>query len=310
MGKTIKVAAPGSVANVGVGFDMLGFAVDGLGDYLTIQEHSLEGLLIESIKGHKNTIPKDPHKNTAGVAILEMCSFLGVKPNYQITIEKRSPVGSGLGSSASSAVAAVFALNEILDSPFKEKHQLLPFAIQGEAMASGAIHADNVAPSLLGGLIAIRSLYPLDWITIPMLVEFQIVLICPHLEILTKSARNLIPKMIPLDDVTRQMGNLSALIIGMVEGNLPLLKRSFTDYLAVPYRSHLIPGYEEVCEAALSLGAIGCSIAGSGPSIFALIPGFQDSKRIAEGMKSAFHKQGLESDIFLTSINKSGAILV
>jgi len=308
MGKTIEVLSPGSVANVGCGFDMMGFAVNGLGDHLVLTENHTDTLVIKPIKGYANSIPLDPEKNTAGVALMAMCKTLNISPGFNMEIEKKSPVGSGLGSSASSTTAAVFALNELLGRPFSSKMDLLPFALKGESLASGSYHADNVAPSLLGGFLAIRSLDPVDLIEIPIPQGLKVVLIHPHLEVLTKTARSLIPKTVPLKEVTAQMGNLAAFIMGMVNGDNALLKRSFVDYLAVPYRAHLIPGFYEVKKAAEDQGAIGCSISGSGPTVFALLDKNQDSNKIAEAMVNEFKKIGIGTDCFFSEFNRDGVV--
>jgi homoserine kinase len=235
---------------------------------------------------------------------------LGIEPGFDLEIEKLSPVGSGLGSSASSTTAAVFALNEILGRPYSSKMDLLNFALKGESLASGSYHADNVAPSLLGGFIAIRSLDPVDLIPIPVPDTFKVILIHPHLEVLTKTARALIPQMIPLNKVTAQMGNLAGFIMGMVSSNTELLKRSFTDYLAVPFRAHLIPAYYEVENIALEMGALGCSISGSGPTVFALLDQTGDSEKIAAAMIAEFSRNGINTDCFYSGFNREGAILI
>lgn len=309
MVRSVTVVAPGSVANVGCGFDMMGFAVEGLGDRFTLRENNLGSLRIAPIKGMKNEISCDPAKNTAGVAILEMCQHLKINPGFDVEIEKLSPVGSGLGSSASSTTAAVFALNEILGRPFHNKLDLLPFALKGESLASGSFHADNVAPSLLGGFIAVRSLDPVDLINIPVPATFRVVLIHPHLEVLTKAARGLVPQMVPLTKVTGQMGNLAAFIMGMVNEDVELLKRTFVDYLAEPYRAHLIPGYYAVKHVAMEMGAIGCSISGSGPSVFAIIDSDLDPYQLTVAMQAEFQKVGVQSDRYYSPFNRLGVEL-
>ncbi len=309
MGKTITVLAPGSVANVGSGYDMMGFAVDGLGDRLGLEENHSGKLRIFPSTGFSKEIPTDPAKNTAGVAILEMCQDLHINPGFDIHIEKLSPVGSGLGASAASATGAVFALNELLGKPYAHKEALLPFALKGEAVASGSYHADNVAPSLLGGLLAIRSLDPIEVMSIPIPASFRVILVHPHVEVLTKMARKLVPDTIPIGKVTKQMGNLAAFIVGMVNVDRKLLKNSFFDYLAVPYRAPLIPGFYEVQNIAIELGAIGCSISGSGPTVFAIIESEKDYRIMAEAMKTTFLQFGIESDAFFSGFNTSGVIL-
>jgi homoserine kinase len=310
MGETITVLSPGSVANVGCGFDMMGFALNGMGDRFTLGKNPSGKLRIQSISGFSNQISLDPEKNTAGVALLSMCKFLGIDPGFSIDIEKMSPVGSGLGSSASSTTAAVFALNEFLGCPIKEKKDLMPFALQGESLASGCFHADNVAPSLLGGFLVISSLKPLRLISIPIPADLEVILIHPHLEILTKMARGLVPQTVPLTKVTQQMGYLATFIMGMVNSDQNLIRESIEDLLAEPYRAHLIPGYYEVKKKALEMGAVGCSISGSGPTLFALVDKNIDRGKILLAMKQEFKKFGVESDTYLPGFNFTGVVAV
>jgi homoserine kinase len=310
MGETINVFAPATVANVGCGFDILGFAVEKLGDRLSIKKNMNGKLLIDRISGYANTISTDPKKNTAGVAILEMCKVLEISPGFTIQIEKLSPIGSGLGSSASSATAAVFALNILLGNPFPNRMDLLPFALAGEATSSGSFHADNVTPSLLGGFLAILSVKPLQVIQIPIPKGLKIILIHPYLEVLTKEARALIPKMVPLEKVTHQMENLIGFIMGMVNQDYSLMNKSFFDHLAVPFRAPLIPGFYEVQKAALDHGAIVCSISGSGPTVFALTSAENNFEKISSAMKSEFLRFGVESECFYSGFNMEGAIQI
>ena len=216
------------------------------------------------------------------------------------------PLGSGLGSSAASAVAGVFAANKLLQNVLS-KEQLLPFAMEGERIACGAAHADNVAPCMLGGIVLIRTHNPLDIVTLPCPEKLFITVVHPHVELLTKDARAVLKKKISLKDGIQQWANTASFVAALYEKNYPLIGRSVQDLVAEPYRADLIPKFYKVKEAALANGAIACSISGSGPSIFALSEGKKSCERIAAAMSKAFATAKIASDIYSSSINKSGA---
>ena len=306
MVRSVEVFAPATVANVGAGFDMMGFAVDGLGDRLVLRTNDSDKITISLITGDQGKISRVPEENTAGVALLDFMNHLDIRQGLDLEIHKSSPIGSGLGSSASSAVAAVFGLNELLGNPVKARCGLIPFALQGEKLASGGIHADNIAPSMLGGLLIIRSVEPLDLVPVPVPVQLCAVLIHPELQILTKEARNLVPKMVPLHDTISQMASVAGFIMAMVNNDMNLLSRSFHDLLAEPYRAPLIRGYAAVKKAALDEGAIGCSISGSGPTVFAFAADLEKAALVGAAMVSAFASAGVAARAFLSPINQTG----
>ncbi len=298
--------SPATVANVGSGFDMMGFAVDGLGDRMILRTNHSESVTISLITGDGGKISRLADNNTAGVAILHFMKYLEIRKGVDLEIHKLSPVGSGLGSSASSAAAAVYGLNELLGRPVLNPSELIPFALEGEKLASGGIHADNIAPAMLGGMLVVRSVEPLDLVQIPVPLTLRTVLIHPDLQILTKTARNLIPLSVSLHDTVAQMANVAGFIMGMVKNDMALLGRSFDDLLAEPYRAPLIKGYAQVKKAALDQGAIGCSISGSGPTVFAFASSDEDAKRIAAAMVAAFLKNGVSSTSYISGINHRG----
>lgn len=306
MVSSVEVFSPATVANVGSGFDIMGFAVDGLGDRMVLRTNHSESITISMITGDGGKISRLAENNTAGVALLHFMEHLGIRQGVDLEIHKLSPVGSGLGSSASSAAAAVFGLNQLLGNPVADICGLIPFALEGEKLASGGIHADNIAPAMLGGLLVIRSVEPLDIIRLPVPAALRTVLIHPDLEILTKAARNLIPLSVPLHDTIAQMANVAGFIMGMVNNDMDLLGRSFDDLLAEPYRAPLIKGYARVKQVALDLGAIGCSISGSGPTVFAFASSDEDARRIASGMVAAFLENGVNATSYISGINHRG----
>ncbi|MEO1258260.1 MAG: homoserine kinase [Bacteroidota bacterium] len=304
----IKVYAPASVGNAAVGFDALGFAIEKPGDEIIARISDKPGLRITKITGAKGKLPYEVEKNTAGLAALRLLQHLGEeKMGIEMELHKKLPIGSGLGSSAASAVAGAFAINELLKRPL-EKRDLLPFALQGEALASGGIHADNVAPCLLGGMILTRQNVPLDVVRVPVPRGLYAAVINPAVEVLTKDARNILSDTVPLKKMIQQNANLGAFIIGMFNTDIELIGRSLQDVVIEPQRAQLIPHFYEVKEAALSAGALGCSISGAGPSIFTLNANSLIAEKVGEAMQKVFNGHKIESQLYISKINTEGAI--
>ena len=305
----VKVFAPASVANVACGFDILGFALDKPGDEIIARPSDRKGLRITRITGDQNRLPYDLNHNTAGYAALKLLEHLG-EASYGVDLEihKKMPFGSGLGSSAASAAGAVMAVNELLGRPLTKK-ELLPFAVLGEQVADGAYHADNVAPSLLGGLLLIRDNTTLDFYRIHVPVGLLAVVVYPHIEILTKEARDIINKQVTLEAHIKQAGNLAGLVLGMMQSNFDLIGKSLVDNIIEPQRAPLIPHFSEVKEAALVSGALGCSISGAGPSIFALFSNTLQAQNASRKMQEVFSNHQVTSDVFISPINQEGTIL-
>jgi len=309
MVSTVRVHAPASVANVGCGFDMMGFAVDGLGDNMILRSNTSEKITISRITGDQGKISQDPMENCAGVAIKRMLESLGEARGVDLEIHKLTPVGSGLGSSASSTTAAVVGLNELLGRPFSRREDLIPFALEGERLASGGLHADNVAPCLLGGMLVIRSIEPLDLVPIPVPPWLLTVLVHPALEVLTKDARAMLRTEIPMADTIAQMANVAAFVMSMVNQDTDLMKRSFEDRIAEPYRAALIPGYYEVKAAALANGAIACSISGSGPTVFAFVNNPETAYVVSRAMQNAFASIDVCSRSVISAVCLKGTLV-
>lgn len=306
MNKEIKVFAPASVTNVGPGFDIMGFALEQPGDELHLRFCEKPGITIAKITGDGGKLPLDPAKNTAGASLISLAKHLKVDRGIEIEIHKKMGIGSGLGSSAASAVASVFALNEIMGKPLSHP-QLLYHALEGERLTSGGTpHADNVSACLFGGFIIVRSLAPLDVINIPTPEKLYCTVIFPHVEISTAEARKVLPKQIPLQDAVAQWGNIAALVAGLSQSNTDIIKRSLKDIICEPVRSKLIPGYDGIKTAALEGGAIGASISGSGPSVFAFSLSEDNAKVIGEGMKKVVSSFDIDSDIYISKINHIG----
>jgi homoserine kinase len=306
MKKQIKVFAPASVTNVSCGFDIMGFAIDWPGDELHLKITGKPGIKINKITGDNGKLTLDIEKNTAGVSLLSLVDHLNFTKGIEIEIHKKMALGSGLGSSAASAVASVFALNELLGRPLT-KQQLLPFALEGEKLTCGGTpHADNVSASLFGGFIIVRSIDPLDVINIDVPSGLFCTIVHPDIEIHTADTRKVLKKQILLSDAVQQWGNVAGLVAGLIKKDYQLIGRSLHDVIIEPIRSILIPGFDEAKKAAISGGALGCSISGSGPSIFA----FSTSKKIAEkvgkNMQIVLSEINIESDLYISKINQQG----
>jgi homoserine kinase len=308
MNTGIKVFAPASVANVACGFDTIGFALEKPGDDIIVRLADKPGLRITKITGAQGKLPYETELNTAGFAAMKLLEHLGEQDRgIEMEIHKKMPFGSGLGSSAASAVAGVMAVNEILKRPL-DKRALLPFAAMGEQLASGSLHVDNVAPSLIGGFIFIRENASFDVHRLPVPPGLYASVVHPKVNIMTKDARNILSDKINFKDAITQGGNLGGLIIGLYNGDLDLIQRSLKDVIVEPQRAKLIPHFFEVQEAALNAGALGCSISGAGPSIFALSANSLIAENVGEAMKKVFHNAKIDHTLYLSKINQEGAI--
>lgn len=307
--KNIRVFAPATVANVACGFDSLGFAINQPGDIVEASLRDEPGVSILDITGDDGRLPHEASKNTAGVAVIALLEHLGTKKGIDIMLHKRMPLGSGLGSSAASSVAALFATNLLLHEPLK-RGELLPFAMQAEAMACGSPHADNVAPGLLGGFVLIRSYHPLDVVTVDYPENLYCTVLHPHIELRTEDSRKILRKHIKLEDAVIQWSNLAGLIAGLSRADFPLISRSLNDIIFEPVRSLLIPGFDRVKASALESGALGCSISGSGPSVFALSTSVEEAREVGLAMKNSFSELQLDSDIYVSPVNGKGPIIL
>lgn len=308
MNTEIKVFAPASVANIAVGYDILGFALERPGDEIIARFSDKPGLRITKITGDQGKLPTAPEKNTAGFAAQRLLDHLGESQRgIELEIHKKMPFGSGLGSSAASAVAGVMAVNELLNCPL-DKSALLPFAVEGEQIADGAYHADNVAPSLIGGITLIRSNAELDVHRLNVPRGTYATVIYPHVEVLTKQARGILSKQVSLEQHIQQSGNLAGFIVGLFNSDFPLIQRSLQDLIIEPQRAQLIPHFYKVKEAALNAGALGCSISGAGPSIFALSQSSLIAEQVGQAMQSIFTDHNIENQLFISKINQEGAI--
>ena len=309
--KSVTAFAPASVANVGCGYDIMGYAVDGIGDKVTISlnpDADNSKVILTGEYGHLT--PTERIKNTAGVAVEAFLSAIGKSGiSLEITLEKNMPLGSGMGSSASSSAAAVFAINYLLENPLSTI-ELIPFAMEGERIACGTAHADNVAPALLGGFTLIRSYKPLDIISVKCPDDLYSAIVHPQIILNTSDARRVLKKEVSYENAIIQSANTAGFMVALIKGDYELMKRSMSDLLAEPYRMQLIPGFDAIKNAAMDAGAIGCGISGSGPSVFALCKGENTAKQVAQIIQEGFTKIGLHNEGYVSKANAEGTRIV
>ncbi|WP_422361823.1 homoserine kinase [Reichenbachiella sp.] len=299
----IKIFSPATVANVGCGYDVLGFALDGVGEEMEVSKRDDGKLVIEEIIGFD--LPKDPTVNTATVAAQALLDAAGSKQGFSVTIKKTINPGSGMGTSASSSAGGVFAVNELLGKPFSAA-QLVEFAMEGEKAVSKKAHADNVAPNLLGGFTLVRSYDPLDILELPVPEELFVTVVHPQVEVKTTDAKKILKKQVDLSTAVQQWGNVGGLVSGLYESDYELIGRSMVDVIVEPIRKILIPLYDEVKSQVLKEGALGCSIAGSGPSIFAFSKGEETALKIKNIMQTKYDEVGILAYTYMSAIGKKG----
>jgi len=299
----IKIFSPATVANVSCGFDALGLALNTVGDEMVLKKTNNKGVTISAIEGANLTY--NIKKNAASLVALAMLNTVNADFGIDIALYKKVKPGSGLGSSASSAAGAAYAVNELLGKPFS-KLELTEFARMGEEIACGSPIADNVAAVIYGGFILVKSYHPLEIIKLPVPKELWITVIHPQIEVKTEDARNVLRQEVPIADAVKQSANLAGLISGLYTGDYELISRSLEDVIAEPYRKSLIPLFDEVKTASLQKGALGVGISGSGPSIFALCKGEQIANEVALAMKEVYQKSSIDFHVYTSEINKQG----
>jgi len=299
----IKIFCPATIANLSCGFDVLGLCLETAGDEMIIRKSIVKGVRITKIVGAD--LPLETEKNVAGVAALAMLEKVATDFGFEIEIYKNIKAGSGIGSSAASSAGAVFGINELLGRPFTRK-ELVLFAMQGEKLASGNAHADNVAPALLGGFTLVRSTNPLDIIKIESPPELYATVVHPQIELKTSDARSVLKQNVSLKSAITQWGNVGGLIAGLYTKDYELIGRSLHDEIIEPVRSVLIPGFDLIKKAALENGALGSGISGSGPSIFALSKGKEIAEKIGLAMSEVYKKMNLPYEIHVSKVNNEG----
>lgn len=301
--KEIKLFSPATVANVSCGFDVLGFCLDPIGDEMIIRKVTTPGIRITKIEGQD--LPLQTKENVAGVAAEALLAECNTSAGFEIEIYKHINPGSGIGSSAASSAGAVYGINELLGKPFSAK-ELIRFAMEGEKLASGAAHADNVSPALLGGFTMVRCNRMVDVIALPSPPDLYATIIHPKIELRTADSRSVLKKNIELSKAIEQWGNLAALVSGLYTNDYDLISRSLVDVIIEPERSVLIPHFDQIKQAALSAGALGSGISGSGPSIYALSKGNATAEKVKIAMEEVFTPLNIRYDTYVSKINTQG----
>ena len=299
---TITVHAPGTVANLVCGFDVLGLALDRPCDQMQVTLIDEPRIIIKSRDGFP--LPTDPAQNTAGAPLLAMQEELGRPIGFEVIIDKHIKPGSGIGSSAASAAGSVVAANHLLGNIYS-RADLVRFAMFGEKVASGVKHADNVAPCIYGGVTLIRSIFPLDIISIPA-PHLHVTVVHPQIEVRTADARQILRKEVLLKNAIRQWGNIAGLVAGFMSNDYDLIGRSLEDVIIEPVRSMLIPGFDEVKQKCKDAGALGGGISGSGPSIFMLSKDEHTAREVEKVMSAIYDRIGLAYHTYVTTINNEG----
>ncbi len=304
----VTAFAPATVANVGIGFDILGHSVDAVGDTVRLRRIESPEVLIRSITGVAGDLPIEARSNTAGRAVQAMHQALTLPYGFEIDIDKGIPLSSGMGGSAASAVAAVVAANALLENPLP-RLQLLKYAMEGEIVASGSAHIDNIAPCLFGGLVLTVGIDNPRVKQIPVPPSLRCVIVHPHMFLGTREARAILKTDVTRSDFVWQTANLAGFISGCYSNDLDMIRDSFNDVIIEPQRHSLIPGFKDVQRGAMSAGALGCSISGAGPTIFAWVE-IQYAEAVRGAMVAAFVRHGLQSDGWISSLENYGARVV
>ena len=301
----VRVFAPATVANMGCGFDVMGMTLDGVGDVISVEVLDGEGISIINNSGVE--LPEDVDSNVVTPAVRALLAAYGECKKVLITIEKKIAPGSGIGSSAASSAAAVYALNVALGRPFSDE-RLVEFAMEGEKLISGGTpHADNVGPSLLGGVVLLRSYEPLDIVRLPVPDNFCCSVAHPEIMVSTRMAREVLPKEIPLRTAVKQWGNVAGLVAGLALKDVYLVGRAMCDVVVEPYRKQFIPHFDELREKVLAAGALAMNISGAGPSVFALSADMETAARVGEVMREHFAQLEVGSDIYVSKVSNQGA---
>jgi len=304
--KKIVVHSPATVANMVCGFDILGFAVTDPYDIMSISFSDHAGITI--INEDEYNLPTDPEKNVAGAALLALMEEAPEVKGFELRIKKQIKPGSGVGSSAASSAGAVVAANTLLNNKFS-KEDLVRFAMNGEKLASGVKHADNIAPCIYGGVTLIRSIFPLDIVQLNT-PTLYVTIVHPQIEVRTADARSILKQQIQLKDAIKQWGNIAGLVAGLQKEDYDLIGRSLEDVLIEPIRSILIPGFDLVKQKSKEAGALGGGISGSGPSIFMLSKTESTAKEVEQVMHEVFENIGLAHHTYVTTINQHGVKIV
>jgi homoserine kinase len=305
--KEIKIFSPASIANLSCGFDILGVCLNDIGDEIVVRKTKEKGIKILKVTGQKLTL--DVNKNVAGVSALALLKETNVDCGFEIEIHKGIKPGSGIGSSAASSAGSVFAINQLIGKPYSSK-ELIKFALEGEKIASGAAHADNVSAVLLGGFVFVRDSLNFDIFKLNTPIDLAFTILHPQIEVKTSESRALVQRPVTLDKLITQSANLGAFISGLYKEDYNLISRSIKDVVIEPIRSILIPEFEKLKEISLSNNALGFGISGSGPSVFAMSKGLVNAKKIGDLLKEKYRELGFSFDIHTSTVNEKGIQII
>ena len=305
--KKVRVFAPASIANMGCGFDVIGLALDDVGDIIEITESEGDGLTIINKSGVP--MPEDIEMNVITPVVRSFLQRIGKKAKIEVTICEKIYPGSGIGSSAASSAAAAYGMNELFGCPLSEEEVVL-CAMEGERLASGGYHADNAAPAVMGGIVLIRGYEPLDIIKLPVPGNFYCAVVHPHLVVNTKEAREILPKEVPMHDAVSQWGDVGGLVAGLCTGNIGLIGRSMKDSIAEPYRKKFIPGFDELRGNLHDVGVLAMNISGSGPSVFALCDKNEVAEKAGGMMRRHFEGRDIGCEVYVVKVSNKGCKLM
>lgn len=307
--KRVTAFAPATVANVCCGFDILGFAIENPGDEVEVSLSDEGGVRMIKITGDEGKLPLEASRNTSAVAIQSYLKTIGSNQGVDVVLHKNLPLGSGMGSSAASAAAALVAVNTLMGEPLTRK-ELVPHAMEAERIACGTGHADNVAPSILGGFVLIRDYHPLDLLQVAFPKDLCCVLVHPHLEVRTEDSRRILRNSVTIRDAVSQSANAAGLMIGLMNQDYQLIGSCLKDAIAEPVRSVFIPGFDQLKKVAKDAGALGSGISGSGPTVFALCTSLEIAHRVGERMVEHFSLSHLKSDLIVSPVNAEGGKVI
>ena len=300
---SIKVFSTGSITNLSCGYDILGLCLQNRGDEITVSKTNKKGIIIKSVEGYHLT--KDINKNVAGIAAQALLKNINVNYGFEIEIKKGIKPGSGIGSSAASSAGTVFAINQLLDSPFSNL-DLIKSSMEGERFVSGSYHADNVAPIIIGGITLVRSIESIDVIKLPSPKSLEVIIVRPNIEIKTSDSRKVVKKKVKIEKMVQQSANLGSFISSLYTEDFDLMSKSVVDEIIEPDRSMLIPEFDNIKKISIDSGAIAAGISGSGPSIFSLSNNSSTSNKILDNITSHFEKLNIDYDGFVSKINTTG----
>jgi len=305
--ESIKVFSPGSITNLSCGYDILGVCLENRGDEIKVSKTNNKSLTIKSINGFKLT--KDIDKNVSGIAAQALLKKIDIDYGFEIEINKGIKPGSGIGSSAASSAGTVFAINQLLGSPFSLL-DLVRFSMEGEKFVSGSYHADNVAPIIFGGITLVRSIYDLDVVSLPNPKDLEIVIVRPNIEIKTADSRKVVKKKVKIEKMTQQSANLGSFISSLYTEDYNLMSRSVIDQVVEPDRAVLIPEFDKIKRISKDSGSIAVGISGSGPSIFSISNNRTTSNKVLYSISEHYSSMGIDHDAFISKVNSDGIKII